>query len=110
MEQKQHKRRFPRIPSENVVLFQKIGADADEELAKTGMVGLGGCMIRSKVSVGEGSIVSLLISVSDHVLKTEARVVYEKVTASGEYEVGVEFLSLAPADRKRLAELLGEED
>ena len=34
-EDKQSKRRYPRVPSENVVLLQKLERGAEEELAKT---------------------------------------------------------------------------
>jgi hypothetical protein len=105
----QSQRRFPRVPSENVVLLHKLEDGADEELAKTGTVGLGGCMIVSKTSVGAGSLLSLMISVGGRVVKTEARVVYELEKGPREFHVGVEFLRLLPSDRELLTTLLGSQ-
>ena len=105
-EDQQSVRRFPRVPSENVVLLQKLERGAEEELAKTGVVGLGGCMIVTKTPVGVGSLVSLMISVTGQVIKTEARVVYELKQGPREFHAGLEFLRLLPSDRELLAKLL----
>jgi hypothetical protein len=105
-EDKQSKRRYPRVPSENVVLLQKLERGAEEELAKTGVIGLGGCMVVSKAAVGVGSLVSLMISVAGQVIKTEARVVWEQKKGPREFHAGLEFLRLLPSDRLLLAKLL----
>lgn len=105
-EGKKVRRRFPRVPSENVVLLQKMERGAEEELAKTDVVGLGGCSVVSKTAVGVGSLVKLLISVSGHVIKTEARVVYEHKKGPREFHAGMEFLRLLPSDRELLTKLL----
>ena len=107
-QEQQTQRRFPRVPSENVVLLQKLEPGADEELAKTGTVGLGGCSIVSRTPLEVGSLVALMISVSGRVVKTEGRVVYELEEAARRYQAGVEFLRLLPSDRDLLATLLGE--
>lgn len=100
------RRRYPRVPSENVVLLQKMERGSEEELAKTDVVGLGGCSVVSKTSLGVASLVKLLISVAGHVIKTEARVVYELKKGPREYHAGMEFLRLLPSDRELLAKLL----
>ncbi len=100
------KRRYPRVPSENVVLLQKLERGSEEELAKTDVVGLGGCSVVSKSPLGVGSLVKLLISVSGHVIKTEARVVYEHKKGPREYHAGLEFLRLLPSDREMISKLL----
>ena len=105
-EGKQTKRRYPRVPSENVVLLQKLERGSEEELAKTDVVGLGGCSVVSKSQLGVGSLVKLLISVSGHVIKTEARVVYEHKRGPREYHAGLEFLRLLPSDKELLTKLL----
>ena len=88
------------------MLLQKLEAGADEELAKTGTVGLGGCMIVSKTTLGVGSLVALMISVKGRVVKTEGRVVYELAKGPREFHTGVEFLRLLPSDRELLAAFL----
>jgi hypothetical protein len=99
-------RRFPRVPSENVVLLQRLERGSEEELAKTGVIGLGGCMVVSRSALGSGSLVALAISVAGHVIKTEARVVWEHKQGPREYHAGLEFLRLFPGDRLLLNKLL----
>lgn len=93
------KRRFPRIPSENALLVKKLGPEATEGFAKTQVVGLGGCMFLSDESLGVGSYLDILISVRGHVVKSQARVVYENPKGD-EMEVGVEFVRISPHDRE----------
>lgn len=99
-------RRFPRIPSENALLVKKIGDEASEALAKTRVLGGGGCMFTHEASLGVGSIVELLISLRSRVLKARARVVYENAAKPSGVEVGVEFLDVSAEDRLALDALL----
>ena len=82
-------------------MVTKAGAETLEEFAKTRDLGLGGCMFLSDEPVGPGSVIELLISLSGRVVRTTARVVYEKAS-DRRFEVGVEFLRLSPADRELL--------
>jgi len=102
-QQSQSRRRFPRVPSENVVLFQKLETGSEEELAKTKVVGLGGCMFVSETPVSNGSLIELLISVAGKVVKT-----WTKEEAPQEFHVGVEFVKLSQGDRHILSKLFGE--
>ena len=99
-------RRFPRIPSDNVVLVKPLEDDAEEELVKTGVVGLGGCSLLTRTALGPDSLVRLLIAVGDHVVRAEARVVYENERPDGRHETGVEFMRLTEGDRALLEGLL----
>ncbi|MFI5143809.1 MAG: PilZ domain-containing protein [Thermoanaerobaculales bacterium] len=99
-------RRFPRIPSENALLVKKVGDEASESLAKTRVLGGGGCMFAHEASLGVGSVVELLISLPSRVLKARARVVYENAAKPGGVEVGVEFLDVSAEDRLALDALL----
>jgi len=101
-------RRFPRIPSENAVLVKKVGDDTSESLARTRVLGGGGCMFSHEGSLGVGSTVELLISLPLRVLKARGRVVYENSAKPHGVEVGVEFLSVSAEDRLALAELLAK--
>jgi hypothetical protein len=107
-QQSQSRRRFPRVPSENVVLFQKLETGSEEELAKTRVVGLGGCMFVSETPVNRGALIELLISVSGRVVKTEGRVVWSEEKGPREFHVGVEFVKLSPSDRHTLSKLFQE--
>jgi hypothetical protein len=95
-------RRFPRVPTENALLVKKMGEEGSELLAKTRTVSCGGCMFVYHESVGVGTAVELLISLPARVIKAQGRVVWETVTAPGHVEVGVEFLHIAPEDRRAL--------
>jgi hypothetical protein len=95
-------RRFPRVPSENAILVRRIGESDSELLAKTRSVSSGGCMFVHHEQVGVGAAVELLISLPGRVIKVEGRVVWESAAAPGQIEVGVEFLRIAPDDRRAL--------
>lgn len=99
-------RRFPRIPSENALLVKKVGDDASESLAKTRILGGGGCMFTHESPLGVASIVELLISLPSRVLKAQARVVYENAAKPSGVEVGVEFLNVSAEDHLALDALL----
>lgn len=100
------KRRFPRISSENAVLVKKLGPQVLEHFARTRVVGLGGCMFVSETPLGVGSAIEILISVKGHVIKAQARVVWELPAADGKTEIGIEFVNVAPSDRAALEGLL----
>jgi hypothetical protein len=108
VDEHREKRRFPRVPSENVVLMRKLGEDAGEALVKTKVMGLGGCLLVSQEAMKPGTTVELLISVSGRVVKTQARVAWENMRPEGGFDVGVEFLAVEPADRHILEVLLAE--
>lgn len=100
-----NQRRFPRIPAEHAVLVKRLGPGETEVLAKTRVVGLGGCMFLNDEPLGEGTAIELLMSVRGQVIKTTARVVYELEVEDGEVEVGVEFLFISDRDRQTLESL-----
>lgn len=97
-------RRFTRIPSRHAVLVKRLDpGHTAEELAKTEVLGLGGCMFVSEEPLGVGSLLEVLISVGGRVLKTVSRVVYERPHSQGKWEVGVEFIVIPEEDREALA-------
>jgi len=100
-------RRYPRIPAECAVLVAPLGTENHEALAKTRVLGGGGCMFVHDTPVGEGHVVELLISVHGRVVKARARVVYERAHPAGGIEVGVEFVQVAEEDRRVIDALLG---
>jgi c-di-GMP-binding flagellar brake protein YcgR len=101
------RRRFPRIRSESPVHIRRLGPAATEGCAKTGTLGLGGCMFVAREGVGEGSLVDLLISVQpQQVIEARGRVVYEHHANGSSFEVGVEFLTISESDRLVLQSIL----
>jgi c-di-GMP-binding flagellar brake protein YcgR len=100
------KRRYPRIPAQHAVLVKKL-ADDSELLAKTEVMGGGGCMFVHDAALTEGSRIEILISVRGHVVKAVGRVAYALPRReNGAYEVGVEFLDISADDRAVLDSLL----
>jgi c-di-GMP-binding flagellar brake protein YcgR len=95
-------RRFPRVPAENAVLVRKVGDEGPDVLATARSVSSGGCMFAHQERLGAGTAVELLISLPGRVIKAQARVVWENERASGEVEVGVEFVRISPEDRRAL--------
>jgi hypothetical protein len=102
------RRRFPRIPSEHLVLVNKVGDAEAEQLARTCNMSRGGCMVRVRERLGNGSVVQVLVKIGDQVVDSLGRVVYEIPRRRGEVDVGIEFLYLADGDQRRLASLIGE--
>jgi c-di-GMP-binding flagellar brake protein YcgR len=102
-------RRFPRIPAEDAVLVRRLGAEGPEVMAVTRSVSSGGCMFVHQERLGVGTSVELLISVPGRVIKAQGRIVWENERASGEVEIGVEFLRITPEDRRALEATIATE-
>lgn len=100
------KRRFPRISAQHALLVKKLSEQASESLARTEVMGGGGCMFVHDEQLGEGARIQLLISVRGAVVKATAKVAWERPRDDGRYEVGVEFLDVSPEDRGIIESLL----
>lgn len=98
-------RRFPRISSEHVVMFRRLDESGEEDLAKTRVVGLGGCMFVTDEPLETGALLELMISVERRVVRCQARVVYVTEQDPENWQVGVEFLEVPESDRGVLASL-----
>ncbi len=92
------------------MLVTRLGDTVLEEFAATKTLGLGGCCFVSNESVGAGSILEMLISVDQKVVKPKARVIYENQLESERFEVGVEFLDLAEGDKEVLQNLFDQDE
>jgi hypothetical protein len=99
------RRRFPRIPSEHVVLVTRVGDEALEQLGRTRDLSLGGCMFSADRAYGVGCLLQLLIKFDDGVIDALARVVHEEPRGSGEIELGAEFIYLS--DQELITRLYG---
>lgn len=98
-------RRFPRLESHHTVLVKKLGPEVLEEFAQTVTIARGGCSFLSAERLGAGSVLDLLIAVNHEVLRTRARVVYERPHEERQTEVGVEFLNLDDLDAAKIDSL-----
>ncbi len=105
MKENSQQRRYPRMPSENAVLVERLGETEGEEFVTTRTVGLGGCLLTSRESYGVGSLVRIMITIKHEVVKARARVVWEAWKADDRFEIGVEFLDLDDQDHERIAAL-----
>jgi hypothetical protein len=97
------KRRFPRVEYVTPMLVKLVGPpkEEQEQITRTQTLGLGGCMFTSEQMLGMNSMLALLITVRGQVLRTKARVAWER-RKSQEVEIGVEFLHLEHTDRMLL--------
>lgn len=105
-ESKRPPRRFARVSSEHAVLLRLLGGQPFEEFARTRVISPGGCMLVSRESLGFSSLMELLIAVKKRVIRTDARVAWEVRKNDSDYQVGVEFLRISPADRAFLETLV----
>lgn len=92
------RRRFPRVKSENLVLVKRVGTEAFEELTKTQILGLGGCMFVHPEPLGEGAPIEITLAVKHKVVKAVCRVLYENPQPDETYHIGVEFVQISAAD------------
>jgi hypothetical protein len=95
-------RRYARIRSENPVHVRRLSPGVLEGIAKTRVVGLGGCMFVSGGPIGTHSAVELAINLRGRMVNAVGKVVYEIPKADGAWEVGVEFVSISEEDRRIL--------
>lgn len=101
------RRRFPRLASRHAVLVERLDEEADERLATTRGVGLGGLVFVADRPYGEGAQLHLRINVEREVVDADGRVVWERQDGDG-WQIGVEFVRLGEGDRGRLALLLAD--
>ncbi len=106
MEEGRDRRRFVRFPAEFAVLVRHLGPQETENLAKTEVVGQGGCLFIHPQSLGLEETVELLISARGLVLKAKARVAYASRREDGRYDIGVEFLAMSAEDQEKLRHAL----
>lgn len=102
---RKNRRQFPRIPNDYALFVRKIDNGAQGVTSKTSQVGLGGCMFSSDLNLGVGATLYLVMLVGQEPVEAKARVVYELRRERGGYQIGVEFLEVAPRDRAVLEEL-----
>ncbi|MBZ0113187.1 MAG: PilZ domain-containing protein [Thermoanaerobaculia bacterium] len=98
-------RRYPRIASRHTVLVTAVEGERLDRFVKTHTVGLGGCGISSSHPLGIGGVVELMISVRPRAFSAKGRVVYQTPLPNGEFDVGIEFLDIAPEDHEILSGL-----
>ncbi len=100
-----NQRRFPRIRSEHAVMLRLLEGTREEALAKTGVVGLGGCMVVNAEPLPAGQLLELMVSVRGRVLRADGRVVYCNEREDGRWEAGIEFLRISDDDLRAIAAL-----
>ena len=98
-------RQFPRIPSSQPILAQRLDDSLTDAVGRTRTVGLGGCMFTSRESFGAGTVLRLVIKARERLIHTTARVIWESPCTSELFEVGCEFLDLEEDDRAALTAL-----
>lgn len=103
------RRKYPRISAENAVLIHRLGPAAGETVAKTSQIGLGGVRISSSESLGIDSYLRLVITVESEIVEATGRVVWERPTQNGSFDVGVAFISVDTVHHERILALMPDE-
>ncbi len=105
MGQHEVERRYPRFEAEHTAFVRTIDEGA-EELARTRMVGVGGCGVVLPQELPAGVAVELLLTVDQQVLQLFGRTVYCRPIGEGRVEVGLEFLEILEEDAALLESAL----
>ena len=100
-------RRFPRIRSENPFLVRRLDDETVGAFGRTQVVGLGGCMFVSGEVFAPGTLLGMAISVRGHVIQVVVRVA-SVLPLGPQFEIGVEFLQVDPAERGVLGHLFDD--
>ena len=100
-----NRRQYPRLPSDYALFVRKIDNGTPGLTSKTSQVGLGGLMFASDLNLGVGSTLYLVMLVGQEPVEAKARVVYELSRDRGGYQIGVEFVEVAPRDLSVLEKL-----
>jgi hypothetical protein len=99
------RRRFPRLRSQHTILFERVEFEAEESLAKTTAVGLGGLSFVTEHEVQVGARLRLFVALRSEVVEAEAQVVWAKRLDGPGCEVGVSFISVPLEHVARIAAL-----
>ena len=98
-------RRFPRLDTVHPLFVEVLEERGPQGFSRTRSLGEGGCSFKSPQHLGYLSLMKLAISVQGKVVNADGRVVYERPQEGG-YEIGIEFLRLAPEDRLHIRALV----
>jgi hypothetical protein len=101
-------RRFPRLKCDHPVFVEVLSERGPQGFSRTRTLGEGGCCFKSPHGLGYRSLMKVAISVQGKVVSADGRVAYERPQGGG-YEVGVEFLRLAPEDRLHIRALVASD-
>lgn len=103
-------RQFPRLRSQHTVLFEPLGPGAEEALARTTAVGLGGLSFVTEDELEIGSRLRIFIALRNEVIEAEAEVVYINAVGDPGREVGVSFVDVPDEHLDRIAALFEPEE
>lgn len=104
-------RRYPRIHTERPAQLRLLDR-GQEEYGTTKEIGLGGCSVVSDRAFARECVVEIAIPLESGVVTAVGRVVYVLNLASkgGDgFEVGLEFLQIAPRHRQQIQDLFDSE-
>lgn len=106
------KRRFPRARVDRPTLISLIEPDPYrekiEQCTRTRVLGAGGCMFESPISLGFGSLAEVVIALGERTIKADARVAWEAEGGADRHEVGIEFLRISREDRASIEALVDQ--
>lgn len=104
--ERQERRRFPRIRSENLVLVKKVDEKPEKAVARSVDVGMGGCRFVNDYRLGKGEVVEMVLVFDKDFIEVVGRVLYELPRDDGRFDIGIEFAVIGKGDKERLQRLV----
>jgi hypothetical protein len=96
-------RRYPRMTAEYHLSFHPENDPRIEPVrTRTKVIGLGGLMFESDSPLEVGGVFHFRLTVQNHHLEVNGKVVYANITYEGPCQIGVEFTDLSEEDREFL--------
>lgn len=106
-DQTQKTRRFPRVRAQYAALVKKVDPEEFATLGTARSMGLGGCMLEQEASLGTGTPVEVMFSISGRIVKARGVVLYENpLPKSLKVEVGIQFVALPLEDMELIQQVV----
>ena len=102
---KEEKRKYPRVPTSNIVSYVCIdekGNELDQGMGKTVNISQGGTLLETTRPIESDFILLMTIGLNDKVIQTKGEVVHTRAVDSGKYYTGIRF----QGDREKVIQIV----
>ncbi len=102
---KEEKRKYPRVPTSNIVSYvciDKDGNELDQGMGKTVNISQGGTLLETTRPIESDFILLLTIDLNNKVVQTKGEVVHTRSVESGKYFTGIRF----QGDREKVIQVV----
>jgi hypothetical protein len=106
-DQFQKPRRFPRVRAQYAALVKKVDPEEFATLGLARSMSLGGCMLEQDSSIGVGTPVEVMFSISGKIVKARGVVLYEHPDPKSlKVDVGIQFVALPREDLELIQQVV----